>query len=171
MPYLHGSLFPSTPTAMVKNKWQISQRCEYLGFEREYSQKYSDDMWQHSPKVRRKSAETKRKEMLLMIKMNLYQNQGHLLSYSPHHRRLWAGAGCGCSVTVSRLCSLPKAPVSVHYLWLLFLCASLSLWGSDVITGMGRLERFVCKGCAGDGKATGKDAFKQNEGTSSVFII
>ena len=70
--------------------------------------------------------------MLLIIKMNLYQNQSSLISYTQlrngHHRRLWPETGCVVchSHQISLIHSLPKELFGVDSLWLLFsFCVSL----------------------------------------------
>ena len=69
--------------------------------------------------------------MLLIIKMNLYQNQSSLISYaqlrSGHHRWLWPGAGCVVchSHQISFIHSLPKESLGVDSLWLPFFCVCL----------------------------------------------
>lgn len=177
----------------------MNKRCEYYyprfwdresySLERKsYSLKFSDDEWQRSRKVQLLTAERKRKEMFLIIKMNLYQSPSNLISYtqlrSGQHRWPWPGAGCVvcCGRQIPFIargiarCRLPLAS-----LLLLCLCFCLTssttsflvffLWRSDMLRVMGRPEGVVCQGCSGDGKALGKDAFNQSQGSRTFFII
>lgn len=119
--------------------------------------------------------------------MNVYNNEKNLISYNSAEK--WASQGaltwgwmmCCLSQLGDFTHGQRNCSMLVDSLWLLFCfflislstadLLTFSLWRSDKVRVMGRPEGFIYSGYTGDGKAMGKDAFNQNEGTITKFIV